>query len=103
MIIKNNIGSSSFIDVGETHLIMASGPMSISSDRKGGNFINGPLSISSPPTSVRIGGVYKFNPMTMLGLPSTLVTPIPTFSIEPPVKEIAGLASLTSMVLSTVG
>lgn len=102
MIIKNSINSSALIELNDTTLSIASGPMSIGIDNKAGNFIQGPVSFSSPFTRMRFGVIYKPNPMQMLGIPSTMITPIPTFNIEPPIKEAATYISLTSMILSTV-
>lgn len=101
MILKNSIDSSTFINVDNGSSEIVSGPMSFSVDRQMGAFINGPLSISSPPTSVRIGGVFKFHPLTMTGIPSTIITPVPTFQIDVPVKNIGVISAISAMVLST--
>lgn len=102
MIYKNSIAADALLDLSETSVSIAAGPMSVVSDKDGGNFIQGPLSISSPFTSIRMGGIYKFNQMNMLGMPSTMVTPIPLFQIEPPIKEVGSLLAISSMVLSAV-
>lgn len=73
--------------------------MSISTQTKVGNFINGPLSVSTTPTQVRFGGIYKFNPMTLTGLPSTIISPISTFIIDIPIKNALHMTGIASMVV----
>ena len=102
MILKNSIGSSALIEYSDTTVSIASGPMSIVTDKDGGNFVQGPLSISSPFTNVRMGGIYKFSQMNMLGIPSTMVTPIPMFDIDPPVAHAGALLAISAIILSTV-
>ena len=85
MQIKKNINSVSFIEYTDNRTTIASGKNSISTTVDDGNFINGPLSISSNPLKIRIGGIYKFHPLTLTGIPSTSITPIPTFIISSPV------------------
>ena len=102
MIHKNSIAGSALLDIKEDSLIIGAGAMSIGIDKQHGNFVQGPISFSSPFTRMRFGVIYKLNPMQMLGIPSTMITPIPTFNIEPPMKEVASMTALTSMILSTV-
>lgn len=101
MILKNSIDSSTFVNIESSSIGLASGPMAISVDRELGVFVNGPVSISSPPSSIRIGGVFKFHPLTMTGIPSTIITPVPTFQIDVPMKNVGIMAAISSMVLST--
>lgn len=102
MIHRDSIGSSAFIEYKDTTVNIASGPMSYTVDKAGGNFIQGPVSFSSPFTRIRFHGVFKLNPLQAFGLPSTMVTPIPTFIMSPPVAEVSSLMAISSMVLSTV-
>jgi hypothetical protein len=102
MILKSNIDSGSFIEYTRDSVVIASGPMSITTDAVGGNFVNGPISFSSSFASMRFGGIFKFNPLQAFGIPSTMVTPINTFNIEIPVKEAAALLAVSAMVLSAV-
>ena len=102
MIHRNSIGSSAFAEYSDTTVNIASGAMSFTVDKTDGNFIQGPVSFSSPFTRIRFHGIYKLNPLQTLGFPSTMVTPIPTFIINPPIKEVAALTALSSLILSTV-
>ena len=61
-IIKDSIDSTSFLEAGTAFARIASGPMSVTTDRQGGTFINGPVSISSGLSSIRFGPIFKFNP-----------------------------------------
>ncbi|RLA68395.1 MAG: hypothetical protein DRQ78_00795 [Epsilonproteobacteria bacterium] len=101
MITKDKINSDSLLLLRVNDAIIASGAYSISATRDAGNFINGPVSFSSPFTKMRFGGVYKFNSLLANTMPSNVITPIPVLEIDLPIPEAAGLLALTTMVLST--
>ncbi len=103
MIIRNSIASPAFIGVDDESVNMSSGAMSISCDKTSGNFINGPVSLTTGLSNIRFGGVFKFNPLAASCVPSTIVTPISTFIIDVPAKNIAGLAKCAAIVMSTIG
>ena len=98
-ILKNSIDSTAFIDYADESVTIASGAMSITTQTKVGNFINGPLQVQSPPTMVRFGGIYKFNPMTLTALPSTIITPISTFIVDIPLKSGAHMSGISQMII----
>lgn len=100
MILKNKNNSSSFLNVEDEIAQIASGPNSITTTRESGNFINGPVSFSSPPTSYRFGGVFRFNPLIATCVPSTLATPISTLTLDIPVKNVSTLTGITSIIAS---
>lgn len=95
--IKDRIDSKSFFRYTDEMVEMSSGQMGISTHEDSGNYIMGPTSFSSPPSSVRMGGIYKFNPLTMSGLPSTVITPIPVFKFDLPIKNISVIAKIASL------
>ena len=86
MLIKNKNDSSSFLNVNDDSSILASGPNSI----------------SSPPTSYRFGGVFKFNPLITTCVPSTLATPISTLTLDLPIKNISTLTAITGIIASLI-
>mgnify|MGYP003391672978 CR=1 FL=1 len=94
MLIKNSIDGNTVIDLSQDMGILSSGPVSVS--------INGPLSISADPTNVTFGGFYKFNPTAVSGMPSTLITPVPTFEVTVPVKNIGVQTAINTAVLSSI-
>lgn len=102
MLIRTSPTSTALIDMGEEVASVSSGSMSLSVHNKYGAFINGPLSVSSPPTSITLGGFYKFNPVALSGMPSTLITPVPTFEVTVPTKNIAIQNSINSVVVSSI-
>lgn len=102
MLIKPSINSSSLIDITEDSISVASGPCSISAHRQHGVFVNGPFSVSAPPTAFTFGGFFKFNPDAATGMPSTLVTPTPTFEVTVPVKNIAVQTAINSIVVGSI-
>ena len=102
MLIKDAIDGNSVIDLSEDMSIVSSGPVSVSAHRKYGVFVNGPLSVSSDPTSVVFGGFYKFNPLAVSGMPSTLITPVPTFEVTVPVKNIGIQTAINTAVMSSM-
>lgn len=103
MKVKPHVNSDSFLECDNDNCILAAGVMSIASHADTGNFINGPLSIPGPFTNIRFSNMFKFNSMLAFGLPSTVLTPISTFTVELPVKEAGTMMSLMGMILSTVG
>ena len=48
---------------------------------------------------VRFGGIYKFNPMTLTALPSTIISPISTIIVDIPLKSGAHMAGISSMII----
>lgn len=101
MILKNRIDSSSFVDISNGITSIVAGDYSMSSMSDKGNFINGPLSISSSFDKIRMGGIFKFNTLMASTMPSNVITPVPTLEIDVPAKEVSGLLLVTSMILST--
>lgn len=93
--VKEQIDSNTFIEYVNGRASLISGRGSVSITEENGAFINGTLSVSAKPTNIRIGGIYTFHPLTLTGIPSSNITPIPTFRINMPVK---GLSTVTSIV-----
>lgn len=98
-VIKNTPASSSMVIAGDTYSQITSGANSVTSTRDSGNFINGPLSISSTVDNIRVGGFYRFNPQLSTGLPSTMMTPIPTLVFDIPVKNLASQAAISAVIM----
>ena len=89
MILKDKPESSSFVQIGEGYSQIASGPNSITTTKDAGNFIQGPTSFSSAIENIKVGGIFRFNPMLSTGIPSTMVTPMPVLTIDLPIGNIA--------------
>lgn len=103
MLLRESIDSDVLLKVGNDTVTIASGDMSFSTNKKYGNFIIGPLSITSSFTNIRFSsGLFKFNSLLASTMPSTIVTPVPVFEFEMPTKALAGLKSISQMILSTV-
>lgn len=102
MIIKDKAGSSSFVQVGEGISQLASGPNSITTTNDAGNFIQGPVSFSSSIENIKVGGIFRFNPMLSTGIPSTMVTPMPVLTIDLPLSNIATISKIASISLSLI-
>lgn len=102
MILKDKIGSDSALILEVDDATITSGPNSFTSTRSDGNYINGPLSISSDFTKIRFGAIYKFNPLLANTIPSTVITPIPVLEVRTPIKEAAGLLAIAGMVLGSL-
>lgn len=101
-IIKDKPSDSNFFMLEGENSIIASGPNAVGVTKTGGVFVNGPTSFSSPVDSIKFGGMFKFNPVTASGLPSTMITPIPTFVIDLPIKGVSNMASMASMLASVL-
>lgn len=100
MIIKDKPESSSFVQVSEGFSQLASGPNSMTVTNDGGNFIQGPVSFSSPIENVKFSGIFRFNPMLSTGIPSTGVTPMPVLLIDLPLSNVGTMAKISSIALS---
>lgn len=101
-VIKDNPSDSNFVMLEGENSVLASGPNAVGVNKSGGVFLNGPVSFSSPVDSIRFGGVFRFNPVTASGIPSTMITPIPTFVIDMPIKGISNMAATAAMLSSMV-
>ena len=102
-VIKHTNNSSSFFETEEEYSVIASGANSVGVTRDGGAFISGPVSFSSPLTSMRFGAIFKFNPLVATCIPSTLATPISTFTLDLPLKNVGMLALVGGIVGSITG
>ena len=87
-IIKATAASSSMIIAKEDYTQITSGPISVTADNEDGIFLNGPVAFTSGVESIKFAGIFKFNPMIMSGMPSTIMTPIPTLTIDMPVSGL---------------
>ena len=94
-VLKDKPESSCMVVAANDYTQITAGPNSITTTRERGNFINGPLSISSAVDSIRVGGIYKFNPLLSTGIPSTMMTPIPTLVMDVPMQNISSLGKIT--------
>lgn len=99
-IMKESIDSSSAVIAGESYSQLYAGSNSVGVDREGGTFINGPLSISSAPHNTKFAGIFRINESVATGMPSTMITPIPMLTIDPPIKNIASMSAIASMISS---
>lgn len=97
-ILKDSAASSAMVVAGTDYTQLTAGPNSITTTRDSGNYINGPLSISSTIDKIRVGGMYVFNPQLSTGLPSTIITPIPTLVFDIPIKNLASQAAISAVL-----
>lgn len=101
-VIKETPDASNFVLLENNTAILASGPNSVSATNTAGVFINGPVSFSSTIDSMKFAGTFRMNPLAASGLPSTMVTPIPMFLIDPPIKGIANMTATASILASLI-
>jgi len=87
-IIKASAASSSMVIAKEEYTQITSGPMSVTADKEDGIFLNGPVAFTSGVEAIKFAGIFKFNPMIMSGMPSTIMTPIPTLTIDMPTSGL---------------
>ena len=102
-ILKTKASSSSMVIAHDEYTQLTSGPMSVTVDRENGLFLSGPVSFTSGINDIKFGGIFKFNPLMMSGLPSTIMTPIPTliFDLPSTAKRMVS-AGLMSKMLSGI-
>lgn len=101
-VIKDTIDSSTFLYINGPNATIASGPNSVSANRDNGVFINGAVSFTSNIENIKFGGMFRFNPVAASGMPSTGISPIPTFVIETPISGIRNMSSVATMLGSLV-
>ena len=99
-IMKESVDASAAVIAAESYSQIIAGANSVSVDNEGGTFINGPISVSAPIHNWRTGAIFKFNDLLQTGMPSTMITPIPTLVIDPPIRNIASMAAIAAMVAS---
>lgn len=101
-IIKTESNASAALITADSYSQIIAGANSIGTDREGGNFILGPLSLSSQPANIRIGSIFTINPIVTSCLPSTMITPIPMLTMDPPIKNLGSMSAIAAMI-SSVG
>ena len=101
-IIKDKIDSPTFLYIEGPNAMLASGPNSITTNKDNGLFLNGAVSFTSNVDNLKFAGMFRFNPVAVSGLPSTIMTPIPTFTIETPISGIRNMSAVASMLSSLI-
>ena len=99
-ILANSPGSSSFVQAIEGVAQIASGPNSVSATRDAGVFINGPVSISSSISNIKVGGIFRFNTMLSTGIASTMTTPLPVLKLDLPIANVTTMATIAAVASS---
>lgn len=102
MIIKDTPGSSSFVRVVEGSSQIAAGPNAVTATNDAGVFINGPVSISSSVSNIKVGGIFRFNAMLSTGIASSLATPVPVLKLDLPLGN-AAIMTKVAMTMSSIG
>lgn len=74
----------------------------VMADEKGVT-INGPISFVSGSGQVRFGGLWVMNNELMMSLPSTLATPSPVMTINPPIAQLASIMKDSAIMISLLG
>ena len=97
-VIKNSPGSSDMLIAGEGYSQITSGANSVTVTRDSGVYINGPVSLSSPIDNVKISGIFKLNTILASCLPSTMITPMPTFVMDMPIKNLSSMAGIAAIL-----
>ena len=99
-IIKASAASSSMIIAKEDYTQITSGPNSVTAQKESGIYINGAVSFTSQVDNIKIGGIYKLNPILSSCVPSTMITPVPTLVLDLPVKNITSVSGIANMLRS---
>jgi len=74
-------------------------PVGLSVVASTGTVIRGPLGISGSPGDIRVAGLWKFNDLLLSGMPSTIMTPIPTVIFSPPLESVARFAKSAAVLV----
>lgn len=101
--IKSNSESTSGIVVSDTNVrVNGSKDNFVMVDEKG-TTINGPISFPGGSSQIRFSALWTMNTELALSLPSTMATPTPVMTINPPVKQIASLVADASVMIALLG
>ena len=99
-VMKTTADSSSMVIAAAGYSQITAGPNSVSTVKDSGVFINGALSITSQVDNIKIGGIYKLNPILSSCIPSTMITPVPTLVLDLPVKNLTSVSGIANMLRS---
>ena len=78
-------------------------PIGISVIAGTGTVLRGPIGITNRPQDIRISGFWVLNDLILSGLPSTIITPIPTTKFSPPLESVATHAKNASVIAALAG
>lgn len=95
--------SPDIIDVSAADRDDASSCVGITVVSKSGTVIKGPIGITTSPDNIRIGGMWKFNPVLLSAMPSTIMTPIPVLRFSPPLANIAEFVAVATAIGAMAG
>lgn len=97
-VIKTSPESSDMIIAGQGYTQLTSRANSVTVSGESGVYINGPLSIAAQMENIKVGGIFKVNPLMSSCLPSTLITPIPTFVMDMPIKNLTSMVGIVGIL-----
>lgn len=63
-----------------------------------GTHHGGAQSFVCSPADIRIGGMWTLNNFMVSTIPSTIVTPVPTLTLSPPVAGITNIAETVALL-----
>jgi len=90
---------NSRVHIGESETYMSHGKQSIRMDHSGVKLSGARLDIDVPLDGILFNGMFRMNPSLMLGIPSTVATPIPVLqpslgaAAKPLVESLSALRS----------
>ena len=94
MILKPYPDSPAGIEISGGHVRVQGGPnIGISTFDGIGTVVRGPFHIMARPDQIRIWGLWKFNPLLLSMIPSTIFTPMPVLILDPPIAPLALFAA----------
>ena len=97
-VLKKTANSSDMVIAGTGYTQLTSGANSVSVTNDSGVYINGAVSISAQVDNIKVGGIFKFNPILSSCLPSTMITPIPVFVMDMPIKNLGTMAAISGLL-----
>jgi hypothetical protein len=65
--------------------------------------VNGPISFVSGSGQVRFGGLWVMQNELMLSLPSTMATPTPVMTINPPIAQFESIMEDAAVMMALLG
>ena len=65
--------------------------------------LNGPVSFVSGSGQIRFGGLWVMQNELMLSLPSTMATPTPVMTINPPIAQFESIMKDAAVMMALIG
>lgn len=97
-VLKPLVNSETSISVSNDTAVIQSGVQSLSLNKQDGMLVSGPIGFTSAFNRIKWSGMFRFNTLLASTMPSTMISPVPTFELDIPFKEAAMMSRIAGML-----